>query len=227
MIVTALLISFNWGIYIWGVNSGHTVDVSLGYFINPLVSVFLGMIFFKERLSPLKWIALVLALMGVGYQTYAYGQLPWIAVCLALSFGLYGMFKKKYAMDSMGSLMGETMLITPLALGTILYLSFKGESGLFTLGATTDIMLLLSGIVTSVPLFLFAEGAKKIPLSAVGFLQYIAPSLMLSIGVFFFGENFTETDAISFTLIWCGLLIYTYAAVRGYRKQRKQKVARV
>ncbi|PWJ36008.1 EamA family transporter RarD [Sediminitomix flava] len=222
--ITSILISLNWVIYIFAVNTGHTVDASLGYYINPLVSVILGMIFFKEKLTKTTAVALGLATLGVLYQTISYGKFPWVAISLALTFGVYGLFKKKYALDSINSLMVETLMVTPFCLGYVIFLGIKGEGHIYSGNIQHDALLMLAGLVTSIPLYLFGEGAKRIPLSAIGFLQYIAPTMMLLIGVFFFGEEFTNAHIISFALIWSGLAVYTVSAIRKMKKRKKEEV---
>ncbi|MEH0154286.1 EamA family transporter RarD [Limibacter armeniacum] len=219
--VSSLLISVNWGSYILAVNSGHTVDASLGYYINPLVSVFLGVFFFKERLSKLKLIALVLAGIGVLYLTVRYGTIPWIALVLAFSFGFYGLFKKKYAFNTMDSLMVETLMVAPIAMGYIGYLEGTGQGHVMEVTWQVDLLLLFSGIATTVPLYMFSEGAKHIPLSSVGFLQYIAPTMMLLLGIFMFKETFNEEHLVSFALIWSGLGVYTFSLLKDLRKRKK------
>lgn len=207
--ITSATISLNWLTYVYAINAGKIVETSLGYFINPLVSIFLGMLFLKERLSGLQTCALILAICGVAYITISQGSVPWIALTLAFSFGLYGLFKKIGNLDSVTSLTVETMILTLFALPALVYMGFSG-TGAFGAGSLyTDIILAGSGIVSAVPLYLFASGAKSIPLSRVGFLQYISPTLSLFIGVFLYGEPFTDLHAVSFGFIWLALILYT------------------
>ncbi len=159
-------------------------------------------------------IAIAFAAAGVLYITVDYGKFPWISIFLAVSFGLYGLFKKYFSLDSLTGLMTETFTMTPFSIAIILYFQAKGTNALFTVSPVTDFYLIGAGIVTAVPLFLFGEGAKKIPMSAIGFLQYIAPTLMLITGVVIYGEAFTLTHLISFSLIWTGLAIYTCSLVK-------------
>jgi len=207
----AILISINWFVYIWAVNSNQIVECSLGYYINPLINVALGMLVLKEKLSSWQWISLGLAALGVGYMTLQYGSVPWIALTLAVSFGLYGLVKKMVNIDSIVSLALETAFILPAALLYIFLVQSAG-SGSFGTGSWIITLLLTgSGVVTAVPLLLFAQGARKVTLSTMGFLQYVSPSLSLLIGVLVYKEAFTLTHVISFACIWAALLIYALA----------------
>jgi chloramphenicol-sensitive protein RarD len=226
MFLTAGLIAINWMIFIYAVTSEQILAASLGYFINPLVSVLLGMLFLKEKLNPLKSIAVIFALTGVAYLGFNYGELPWISVGLALSFGLYGMFKKIFNLDSINSIMIETMILSVVGVTFLTILGVKGEGHFLTHSLSTDIYLIISGIVTMLPLFLFAEGARKIPLSSVGFLQYFAPTLMFLIGVLKYKEPLTNTYLVSFLFIWAGLAFYSTNIIRnqvrkGYYNKQK------
>ncbi|MDX9800493.1 MAG: EamA family transporter RarD [Spirochaetia bacterium] len=220
MIITAasIMLSVNWFIYIFAVNSGRILEASMGYYINPLVSIALGLIVFREKLNRLQSIALAFASAGVLYMTIDYGKFPYISVFLAVSFALYGLFKKYFSLDSLTGLMTETMTMTPIGVAVIIYFQFKGTNSLFTVSPLTDLLLIGAGVVTAVPLLLFAEGAKKIPLSSIGFLQYIAPTLMLLTGVFIYGEEFTISHLITFSFIWTGLAIYTYSLIKPKKK---------
>ncbi len=210
----SLLLSVNWFVYIFSVNSGRIVEASMGYYINPLVSIALGLIVFREKLSKLQTAALAFASAGVIYMTLDYGKFPFISFILAISFGLYGLFKKYFSLDSLTGLMTETFTLTPFAIALIIYFQVTGSNSLFTVSRSTDLLLIGSGIVTAIPLYLFGEGAKKIPMSAVGFLQYISPTLMLLTGIFVYGEKFTTTHLVSFSLIWTGLAVYTYSLIK-------------
>lgn len=215
--IAAVLLSFNWLVYVWGVNAGFIVETSLGYFINPLLSVLLGVIFLRERLRPGQWIAVSLASAGVLYLTFAYGRLPWIALALAFTFGFYGFVKKLAPLGSLHGLTLETGLVFPVAL---LYLGLMGASGsgaFLNQGAATDILLVGAGVVTTVPLLLFASAARQIPLSIVGLLQYIAPTIQFLIGVFIYGEAFDLSRLIGFSLVWLALIIF---AVENYTSNR-------
>jgi chloramphenicol-sensitive protein RarD len=215
---TGMLISVNWLTYVWAVNNGHVIDASLGYFINPLVSVALGVVVLSERLNRAQWTAVGLAAAGVLYLAIVTGRPPWISLVLAMSFGLYGLIRKVVAVDSLPALATETLLLTPLAAGYLLWLGTRGAGAFGQLGAPTDLLLLGSGIATAVPLAMFAYGARRIPLSTVGLTQYLAPSMQFLLGVFFFGEPFPRARAIGFILIWCALAIY---AADGLQRSRR------
>lgn len=217
---TGVLISINWLTYVWAIKNGHVVDASLGYFINPLVSVVLGVVVLSERLNGAQWTAVVLASSGVVYLAIATGRPPWISLVLAFSFGLYGLIRKVVAVESLPALAAETLLLTPFAAGYLLWLATQGAGAFGRLGLGTDLLLLGSGIATAVPLALFAYGARRIPLSTVGLTQYIGPSMQFLLGVSFFGEPFTRTRAVGFTLIWCALALYAADGLRRSRNAR-------
>jgi len=210
---SSITIIMNWLIYVYAVNTGRIVEASLGYFINPLVSILLGMIVLKEKLSMLQFTALVLAAASVIYMAVDLGSFPWIAVTLAFSFGLYGLIKKMGDLDSIASLGAETLFLLPVALCVILFKEYKGTGSIGNISLSIDLMLLGSGVISAFPLFMFAQGARMIPLSRVGFIQYITPSMMLLIGVAIYGENFTSAHAVSFSLIWSALIIYTISGL--------------
>ncbi|WP_053364355.1 EamA family transporter RarD [Bacillus sp. FJAT-27251] len=225
----AILISINWFVYIWSVNSGQMVEASLGYYINPLVSVLLGVVFFKEKLSGAQILSFSLAAAGVLIMTFSYGSFPWIAMTLAVSFGLYGMAKKWIRMDSAVGLALETMVVTPLAVIYMAVLFTEGSSTLFSGSLSTSLLLAGSGAATAIPLLFFAKGAQRIPLSTLGFLQYIAPTLTLILGVFIYGEHFSKTDLLAFTFIWGALTIYSLSRTKlaasiewKWRKEKTQ-----
>jgi chloramphenicol-sensitive protein RarD len=214
---SGVLISINWLVYVWAINNEHVVESSLGYFINPLVSVLLGVVLLSERLNRAQWTAVGLAGAGVLYLAIVTGRPPWIALVLAMSFGLYGFIRKVVTVESVPALATETLLLTPLAGGYLLWLGFQGRGAFGNLGVGVDLLLLGSGLATAVPLAMFAYGARRIPLSTVGLTQYVAPSMQLLLGVFVFGEPFPRARAIGFTLIWLALAIY---AVDGLRRNR-------
>ena len=226
--VTGILVSTNWGVYIYAVNSGQIVEASLGYFINPLVCIVLGMVFLGEKLNKTQLAAFLLAMAGVAYLTINYGHFPWIALVLALSFGVYGLMKKQMNYDSMSALAVETTLVAPLALG---YLAFGASGAAITLPFnemffakqqnSLALLLVLSGVVTALPLYWFGKAAVKIPLYSIGFFQYIAPSIKLFIGLYIFHELFSVTHLVSFSLIWSGLALYIGDMVVKLRKQNK------
>ena len=209
LLITGILVSANWGVYIYAVISGQIIQASLGYFINPLVSIVLGMIFLGEQLNKIQLVAFFLAIAGVSYQTISYGEFPWIAIILALSFGIYGLMKKKMNYDSMSALAVETTLIAPIALIYIIFWSSTKQPAFVFEHKQETVLLVLAGAVTALPLYWFGMAAVRIKLYAVGFFQYIAPTIKLFIGIFFFHEIFSPTHAISFSLIWVGLALYT------------------
>ncbi|WP_409289792.1 EamA family transporter RarD [Peribacillus sp. SCS-37] len=204
----SILVSANWGIFIWAVNSGRILETSLGYYINPLVSVLLGVIVLREKLNMPQVISFLLAAVGVLILTLHYGKVPWVSLLLAITFGLYGLAKKMIQADSAIGLTLETMMITPLALGYFIYLTFQSETMFFD-SARNGLLLAGGGAVTALPLLYFAKGAQKVPLSMLGFLQYIAPTLTLILGVFVYHETFTKVHLLAFIFIWSALTIYT------------------
>lgn len=205
---SALLIAANWWLYIWAVNAGHIVETSLGYFINPLVSVLMGVLILRERLNRMQWLAVAIAAIGVVWLTWQAGRLPWIALCLALSFGGYGLIRKLAVVPSVQGLAVESGLLFLPALGFLLWSESAGSGSFGHLGARIDLVLIASGLVTALPLVLFAIGARRIPLSMVGILQYLAPTLQLGCGVLLFGEPFTRVQAVGFGCIWMALVLY-------------------
>lgn len=222
LIMTGILLTLNWFVFIVAVNSNQVVQASLGYYINPLISVLLGMIVLKERINKLQVIALILAFCGVAYMTISYGIFPWISLVLAISFATYGLLKKVYALDSILSLLGEVLILLPIISIYWIYLWFIGENHLFIGDVKTIMFIAFSGVVTVVPLYFFAEGTKRIPLSSIGFLQYITPTMMLLIGVLVYGEPFTMAHKVSFTFIWVALTLYAVSIIRN----RKPKIVK-
>jgi len=214
--LAGLVISANWGIYIYAVSSNHIVEAGLGYYINPLVNVFLGYVFLKERLAAMQKIAVVLALIGVTYFTISYGQFPWISLLLATTFGLYGLLKKKANLESMPALTVETMVVFPFALAFLIY-SAESSAAIpfFPSSALTTSLLILSGLVTAIPLFWFGKSAQVIPLSTMGFIQYLSPTLQLLLGIFVYGETFGVEYLICFAFVWTGLIFYTLSILKG------------
>ncbi|MEH7304428.1 EamA family transporter RarD [Neobacillus drentensis] len=212
--IASLLISINWFIYIWAVNSGHMIEASLGYYINPLISILLGMIVLKEKLTVYQYVSFILAAIGVLIISISHGRFPWIALTLALSFGLYGLAKKLINVDSAVGLTLETLVVAPVAAIYIGYLFINGSNSFLTAGVPTDFLLIGAGAVTAVPLLYFAKGAQKIPLSLLGFLQYIAPTLTLLLGVFVYHEHFSKIQLLSFMFIWSALTIYSLSKTK-------------
>jgi chloramphenicol-sensitive protein RarD len=212
--IASILISINWFIYIWAVNSDQMIEASLGYYINPLVSVLLGMVFLKERLSLPQYLSFLLAAIGVLIMTISYGQFPWIALSLAISFGLYGLAKKLIKVDSSVGLALETLVVMPLSAIYIGYLVAQGTNSLFSGSWTTTLLLVGAGAATAVPLLFFAKGAQRIPLATLGILQYIAPTLTLILGVFVYHETFSEVHLLAFTFIWSALILYSLSRTK-------------
>lgn len=218
--VSSTLLSLNWLLYIWAVNSGHIVESSLGYFINPLVNVLLGRLVLGERLTGLQTVAVGLAAFGVGWMTLQLGVFPWVALGLAVSFGLYGLMRKQAPLPSLEGLALETFLLAPFALALLLGFQFVGSGRFGHLGATPDAMLVGAGVVTALPLLLFANGARRLKLATLGLIQYLSPTLQLLLGVALYREPFDGAHAIGFGFIWAGLAIYTWSSVRGLLRAR-------
>lgn len=206
--VASLLIGVNWFIYVWSVNAGYIVESSLGYFINPLLSVGLGVVFLRERLRPLQWAPLGLAAAGVVYLTFNYGRPPWIALSLASTFSLYGLVKKKAPLGAFEGLTVETGLLLLPALGFLVFSQWTGNAAFLHAGTVSDLLLLGAGVVTTAPLVLFAAAAHRIPLLMIGVLQYIAPTLQFLLGVLVYGEPFTRAQMVGFGLVWAAVLLF-------------------
>ncbi|MGD8405101.1 MAG: EamA family transporter RarD [Anaerolineales bacterium] len=220
-LIAGILLSCNWLIYVWGVNSEHVVETSLGYFINPLFSVLLGMIFLKERLRSLQWLPIGLAAVGVIYLTWTYGSLPWIALGLAFSFGFYGLVKKTSPLGSLFGLTLETGWVFLPALGYLIYLQSVRQGSFGHTGAVSDLLMAGAGVVTTIPLLMFASAAKRIPLTIMGIMQYIAPTLQFLLGVLLYKEPFTTTSLIGFSLVWAALIIFWVEGVMARRAQKR------
>lgn len=208
LFITAALIGINWGIFMWGTANHHVVEVSLGYFIAPLLNVVLGILVFRERLNRAQTVAVIIAAAGVVYLTWSAGRPPWLSIWLALSFALYGLVRKVAKVEALPGFAGETLLLFPFAAGYILWCELGGQGSMTELGWGLNGVLLLAGPVTAVPLVLFAVGARRIPLSTVGLLQYIAPTMQLLTAIFLFKEPFTTARIVGFSLIWAALAIY-------------------
>jgi len=221
---SATLITSNWLAYIWGVTHGRVVETSLGYFIGPLVNVLLGVVLLSEKLTRTQWTAVALATLGVAYLTFMTGGLPWIALTLAISFASYGLVRKLVTVEALPGLATETLLLVPLAVGYLLWCEYVGSGALGHTGVLTEILLIGSGPLTAIPLFLFAYGTRLLPYSTVGLLQYIAPTLQFICGVFVLHEPFDRTRAIGFVVIWAALIIYAGEGVRLSRKQQTRVV---
>ncbi|NPV86916.1 MAG: EamA family transporter RarD [Anaerolineae bacterium] len=212
------LIAGNWLLYVWGVNSGYILETSLGYFINPLVSVVLGMVILGERLRTWQWLPVALAGVGVLYLTISYGKLPWIALALACSFGLYGLVKKIAPLGSLYGTTLETGMVWLPALAYLLLQEGNGTGYFAHSGMATTLLLATTGVVTAVPLLLFASGARRVPLTTMGLLQYIAPTLQFLSGVLIYGEPFNTTRAVGFSIIWLALIIFSIESFVVHRK---------
>ncbi|MES3025740.1 MAG: EamA family transporter RarD [Pseudomonadota bacterium] len=218
-ICSSALLAANWLMYIWAVNNGHVIDASLGYFINPLVNIMFGYVLLKERMRPAQWLAVGLAACGVAWLTWQAGQMPWIALLLAISFGLYGLMRKTAVLGALEGLSFETLLLLPVALGYFVWLSMHDQN-LFmnTASDGTRCLLVAAGPVTAIPLLLFASGARRLPLSVLGLLQYIAPSMVFLLGIWVFKETFSPERLQGFIVIWGALALY---AAEGLWRQRK------
>ncbi|HUL18253.1 MAG TPA: EamA family transporter RarD [Steroidobacteraceae bacterium] len=225
LLLSALLISTNWLVYVWGVDHGHIVEGSLGYYINPLINVVLGIFVLRERLNPVQWTAVALAALAVAYLTYEAGRPPWIALTLAFSFSLYGLVRKVISVEALPGLATETVLLLPAAAAYLLWCAASGSGAFAHAGASTTALLLGLGPVTAVPLFLFAYAARRLRYSTVGILQYIGPSLQLGIGVLIYHEAFDGARAVGFVLIWLALAIY--AADGVWRSRAPATLVRV
>jgi len=206
---SALLLSVNWFIYIWSVNNGHVIDSSLGYFMNPLVNVLLGFLVLHERMRPIQWAAIALAALGVAWLTWQAGHLPWIGLALAFSFGGYGLLRKTAALGALEGLSLETFLLFPIALGYLAFLAWNGQNSFVQGSISSKFLLTAAGPITAVPLLMFAAGARRIKMSTLGLLQYIAPSLQLLLGVSLFNEPFGGERLAGFAVIWSALAVYS------------------
>jgi chloramphenicol-sensitive protein RarD len=228
--LSGVLIGFNWSLYVWAVNAGHVVESSLGYFINPLLNVVLGVVFLHERLRRAQWFAVALAAAGVLWLTLRFGQLPWIAICLALSFALYGLLRKLLAIDAVVGLGVESLYLFLPALTVLGWGAMHGQGGFLPLGSAPgwsvgiDALLVFGGVLSALPLIGFAFAVRRVPLSVVGLLQYIAPTLQFLTGVFVFHEAFDQNRLIGFAFIWIGLAIF---AIDGALRVRRPVVAPV
>jgi len=221
LVVAAALITVNWGTYIWGVNNHHVVETSLGYFINPLVSVLIGVVVLGERLRRLQWAALALAAVAVLGLTVEYGRPPWVALILAFSFGSYGLAKKKANTGAVESLVVETLVVSPLALGYIVFLTATGASTFGSNGGWHVVLLVGTGVVTVLPLLAFGGAATRIPLSTLGLMQYVTPTVQFLLGILFFHEPMPTMRWVGFALIWLALVLFTAESLRHRHRQRR------
>lgn len=224
--VSALLLAGNWLSYVWAVNNGHVLDASLGYFILPLINVALGFIFLHERPRKAQWVAFALAASGVLWMAVQSGHVPWLALLIAMTFGFYGLMRKTATLGALEGMSLETMLLAPLAVVALLWAGPSGPGSQWPAhDAHTWLFFLLSGPVTAIPLLLFAAGARRVPLSTMGFLQYITPSILALMGVFLYGETFAGPRAVGFVFIWVALLLYTAEGLWAGRRAAAARAA--
>ncbi|MCF2827316.1 EamA family transporter RarD [Pseudoalteromonas sp. L23] len=217
--ITALLLGFNWGLFIWSVNNGFMLDASLGYYINPLLNVLLGMLFLSERLRTAQKFAVLLAIVGVVLQLISFGSFPVIAFSLAGSFAIYGLLRKTLAVESLPGLLVEALILTPIALAYWWWVEPSATSNLWNNDWYTNTLLISAGVVTTLPLLCFTAAAKRIPYTTLGFFQYIGPSLMFILAVLFYGEAFDAERAITFAFIWGALVMFSFDSYRDKRKR--------
>ncbi|RTE64960.1 EamA family transporter RarD [Amphritea opalescens] len=222
--LSAIIISFNWLVFIWAVAQERILEASLGYYINPLISVLLGMIFLGERLRIAQWLAILIATAGVAYQLILLGSLPWVALALAFSFGFYGLLRKRIVVDPFSGLLIETLILSPIALIYLFWLQQQGQLTFIHSGTNTMILLAAAGIVTSLPLICFAAGARRLTLTMNGLLQYIAPSIAFLLAVFVYHEPLNSDRLITFALIWIGLILFTSESLWRSRKIRAETI---
>jgi chloramphenicol-sensitive protein RarD len=219
---SALAIGANWATFIWAVTHGEILQSSLGYYINPLLNVFLGYCFLRERLRLLQWLAVAVAAIGVGISVAGYGEVPWLALMMAGCFGLYGLIRKQVEIDSITGLTVEALLMAPAAGVWLVLMVMHGEAAFLRAGERIDLLLIGAGIVTILPLLLFVVAARRLKLATLGLLQYIAPTGHFLIGVYLYGEPFTAADAVTFGCIWTGLALYTIDLWLGHRSLTKE-----
>jgi chloramphenicol-sensitive protein RarD len=222
--VTTVVLACNWFLFVWAINHDHVLETSLGYYINPLVNVLLGVIFLRERLRSLQKIAVVLAVIGVGFLTIRFGRLPWISLALAVSFGAYGLIRKVIAVGALAGLCVETLLLGVPAATYLAYLYSTGQGAFLHSGLDVNLLLVGSGLFTALPLLFFTMGARRIHLSTLGFLQYIAPSGTFLLAVLVYGEPLSLSRLAAFVLIWIALGVYSWDSVRTYRRRHFKTV---
>ena len=220
-VASAFLLSANWLVYIWSVNNGHVIEASLGYFINPLVNIMFGFFLLKERLRPAQRGAIAVAALGVAWLTWQAGTAPWIALMLAASFGAYGLMRKTAALGALEGLSLETMVLFPLAAAYVGWLTWQGQNTFVNSPSdTTRLLLIAAGPLTAVPLLLFASGARKIPLSVLGLLQYMSPTLQFLLGVWVFHEAFSSARLVGFAVIWAALALYAAEGLLNAKRRQ-------
>lgn len=224
LFVAGLLLGANWLLFIWAINNNHILDASLGYYINPLINVFLGRLFLGERLRQFQKVAVVLAVVGVAILIFSYGHVPWIALVLAGSFSVYGLLRKRVAVDSLPGLFIETLMLSPLALG---YWIFFGSeySQLTNNSVSLNVLILAAGVVTTAPLLCFTAAARRIMYSTLGFFQYIGPTLMFVLAVYLYGEPLEEARLVTFGFVWAALLVFSADSFVAYKRQKRARAA--
>ncbi|PTG30819.1 EamA family transporter RarD [Staphylococcus capitis] len=216
IIVAGYVITINWGTFIWAVTNGHVLQSSLGYYINPLVSIVLALIFLKERFNKFEWLAIIFALIGVLYMTIKIGEFPFVSIMLALSFGVYGLLKKIVHIDAISSIAIECIVTAPAG---IIYVIYLWQQHHMTFGFNmSSFWLVFSGALTAIPLILFSAGAKRIPLSLTGFIQYVGPTIMFILGIFVFKEKFDVHQLITFIFIWIGIILYSISQYMNIKR---------
>ncbi len=215
------IIAGNWFLYIWSVNNGKVIEASLGYFVNPLLSVLIGRIYLKEKLTRLQIFAIGMAALGVIYSIVAYGKFPWIATVLAMSFATYGYLKKTIKFHVIPGFLLESSLLFPLALGGLVWLEIQGQSTFFGYTGSTQLLLMGTGVITTLPLLLFAYASQHLQLATMGLMQYIAPSINLILGVYIFHESISEPNTVMLICTWIGLLLYTWCNIMQHQKLKK------
>lgn len=221
LVATSLLVGANWLIFIWAVNANHMLDASLGYYINPLINVVLGMIFLGERLRKLQWFAVGFAAIGVLIQVIAFGSIPVVAIALAFSFGFYGLLRKKVSLEAQTGLFIETLVMLPAAAIYLLFIADSATSDFAANPMSLNMLLIAAGIVTTLPLLCFTGAATRLKLSTLGFFQYIGPSLMFLLAVLIYGEAFTTDKAVTFAFIWGALVIFSFDGLRYSKKSKR------
>lgn len=214
---SAALISINWLGFTWAVNNGHVVEVSLGYFINPLLNVAIGVAFLGEKLTPARWFAVLLAAVGVAYLTVMQGRFPSLALVVGMSFAIYGLIRKVIPVEALDGLAAETLLLMPIGIGYLAWCEWAGTGVIVNAQWSSLLLLAASGLITAVPLGLFSYGARRIPYSTIGLIQYLGPSIQIVLGIFVFRETFSHAQAVSYGLIWIALALY---AADGLRRTR-------
>jgi chloramphenicol-sensitive protein RarD len=225
MAVSGVMLVVNWGVFIWSIANDHLLDASLGYFIIPLLSVGLGMLVLGERLRRLQWIAIGAAAIGVAMQTWYAGGMPWISLVVAGSFGIYGLIRKVARVDSLVGSTIETALLAPIAAGYLAVLALRGDGALGHASTATELLLLSTGVVTAAPLLLFNSAARRLPLSTLGFLQYLGPTCQFALAVGLYGEPFARQRLVAFGFIWVGLAIFSTDLVRQSRRAQSQRAS--